>query len=71
MLVEVQNDAEKNHVAMIIYVDNVTFSGECWISHFGNERTVPAINWTIRVAKCSNTAEYVLIFPFIIYFKNF
>lgn len=63
MFDEMQKVADKNHITITIYVDDVTFSSECWISHNFEEKVFSIIRkYGYQISK-SKVKRYTKLYP--------
>lgn len=63
MFDEMQKIADENNAVMTIYVDDVTFSSECWISHDFKEKIVSIVRkYGYQISK-SKVKRYTKLYP--------
>jgi len=63
MFDEMQAIADKSNISMTIYVDDVTFSSECWISHDFTQQIYAIIKkYRYRVSK-AKVKKYTKLYP--------
>jgi hypothetical protein len=63
MFDEMQKVADENHITMTVYVDDVTFSSECWISHNFKEKILTIVKkYGYQISK-SKVRTYTKLYP--------
>ncbi len=63
MFDEMQKISDENHVTMTIYVDDVTFSSECWISHSFSDKIIAIVRkYGYQISK-SKVKKYTKLYP--------